>query len=104
MVEDGERAVAAALDQGPLDLVLMDVQMPGQDGLAATRAIRAREQAEGRSRLPIIALTANAMSEEIERCHAAGMDAHVAKPVDWSVLFATMERLAREPGPAAATR
>lgn len=104
VVEDGERAVAAALDQGPLDLVLMDVQMPGQDGLAATRAIRAREQAEGRSRLPIIALTANAMSEEIERCHAAGMDAHVAKPVDWSVLFATMERLAREPGPAAATR
>ncbi|MCJ2047838.1 PAS domain S-box protein [Methylobacterium sp. J-078] len=110
VVEDGERAVAAALDQGPLDLVLMDVQMPGQDGLAATRAIRARERAEGRGRLPIIALTANAMSEEIERCHAAGMDAHVAKPVDWSVLFKTMERLAREPGSddargaAAATR
>ena len=94
MVDDGERAIIAAFEGEPFDLVLMDVQMPGQDGLAATRAIRAREQSEGRARVPIIALTANAMTEEIERCHAEGMDAHVAKPVDWSVLFATMSRLA----------
>ena len=103
VVADGERAVSAALDDGPVDLVLMDVQMPGQDGLAATRAIRAREQAEGRGRLPIIALTANAMAEEIERCRASGMDAHVAKPVDWATLFSAMERLAGEAATGAFT-
>lgn len=97
VVDDGEQAVTAAFDR-PRDLVLMDVQMPGQDGLAATQAIRLRERLEGRPRTPIIALTANAMPEEIERCRIAGMDAHVAKPVDWSVLFATMERLAGSAG------
>ncbi|NEU10940.1 PAS domain S-box protein [Methylobacterium sp. BTF04] len=93
VVGDGERAVAAVTTEAAFDLVLMDVQMPGQDGLEATRAIREWERAEGRPRVPIVALTANAMTEEVERCRAAGMDAHVAKPVDWSVLFATMERL-----------
>lgn len=96
VVDDGERATAAILEGGPFDLVLMDVQMPGQDGLAATRAIRAGERAQGRTPVPIIALTANAMSEEIERCYAAGMDAHVAKPVDWAALFSTMERLGND--------
>ncbi len=96
IVGDGEGAVSAVTGQNGFDLVLMDVQMPGQDGLAATAAIRDWERAQGRARLPILALTANAMTEEIERCHAAGMDGHVAKPVDWSVLFATMEQLIGE--------
>jgi PAS domain S-box-containing protein len=93
VVDDGERAVTAAFEAERPDLILMDVQMPGQDGLAATQAIRVREREEGRPRTPIIALTANAMPEEIERCRSAGMDAHVAKPIEWPVLFATMERL-----------
>ena len=68
--------------------------MPGLNGLAATQLIRAREREKGYSPTPIIALTANAMPEEMERCRAAGMDAHVAKPIEWPVLFATLERLA----------
>ncbi|KQU05157.1 hypothetical protein ASG60_00210 [Methylobacterium sp. Leaf469] len=93
VVGDGERAVSAVATEPPFDLVLMDVQMPGQDGLAATRAIRRAEADEGRARLPIVALTANAMAEEIARCRAAGMDAHVAKPVDWALLFSAIDGL-----------
>ncbi len=98
VVDDGEGAVnavaaQASLDQAPFDLVLMDVQMPGLDGLAATRAIREAETETGRARLPIVALTANALVEEIDRCRAAGMDAHVAKPVDWTTLFSTIDGL-----------
>lgn len=100
IVGDGEAAVAAVIGQDGFDLILMDVQMPGQDGLAATAAIRDWELVQGRARLPIVALTANAMTEEIERCRVAGMDGHVAKPVDWSVLFATMERLIEAAGSA----
>ena len=93
VVGDGERAVTAVATEAPFDLVLMDVQMPGQDGLAATRAIRQAEAESGGARLPIVALTANAMAEEIARCRAAGMDAHVAKPVDWALLFAAIDGL-----------
>ncbi|MGU3360210.1 ATP-binding protein [Methylobacterium sp. M6A4_1b] len=99
VVDDGERAVTAAFAQERPELILMDVQMPGQDGLAATQAIRARERQENCSPTPVIALTANAMPEEMERCRAAGMDAHVPKPIEWPVLFATMERLAARGGP-----
>ncbi len=94
VVDDGEQAVASACGPERPDLILMDVQMPGLNGLAATQLIRAREREEGYSPTPIIALTANAMPEEMERCRAAGMDAHVAKPIEWPVLFATLERLA----------
>ncbi|HEX8417962.1 MAG TPA: PAS domain S-box protein [Methylobacterium sp.] len=93
LVGDGGAAVAAVKAAPGFDIVLMDVQMPGQDGLAATAAIRAWEGESGRLRLPIVALTANALAEEANRCRAAGMDAHVAKPVDWTELFVTMEGL-----------
>ena len=106
VAEDGLAAVET-FRRDRFDLVLMDVQMPGMDGLAATRAIRAVEQAEGRRRTPLVALTANALAEEATRCRAAGMDAHVAKPIAWADLFAVCEQLcghpqAGEPGDGAA--
>ncbi|CAN5271505.1 MASE1 domain-containing protein [soil metagenome] len=87
---DGVEAVAIAAAQ-PFDLILMDVRMPRLDGLAATRAIRA-EEPEG-VRVPILAVTADAMPEDAARCLAAGMDAHLAKPISHHALYAAMERL-----------
>ena len=77
-----ERITLAALDQiqRPIDLILMDMQMPEVDGLEATAAIRTAETQEGRRRLPIIALTANVLDRDRERCLAAGMDDFLAKP------------------------
>jgi CheY-like chemotaxis protein/HPt (histidine-containing phosphotransfer) domain-containing protein len=72
------------------DLILMDVQMPVMDGLATTRQIRAREAATGR-RTPIIALTAHALTEDRERCLAAGMDGYLAKPVRRQQLLDAIE-------------
>ncbi len=76
---DGATALAMCAEQ-TFDCLLMDVQMPVMDGLEATRALRRREREAGRDPVPIIALTANAMFEERQRCLAAGMDAHLAKP------------------------
>ena len=73
VVEDGQAAVAA-WETGTWDLILMDVQMPVMDGIAATARIRQRETATGRARTPIIALTANAMAHQVEEYFAAGMD------------------------------
>ena len=67
--------------------------MPVMDGLSATHAIRRHETQTGLARTPIVGLTANAMVEDRERCLAAGMDAHVAKPVEWASLFATLDRM-----------
>jgi PAS domain S-box-containing protein len=75
---DGEQAVTAAV-RGGFDLILMDCQMPVLDGYAATAQIRAAEAA-GR-RVPVVAMTANAMPEDREKCLAAGMDDHLPKPV-----------------------
>lgn len=83
----------ACLDKAQFDVILMDVQMPEMDGIAATAAIRARE-AQGAPRIPIIAVTAHAMKTDEERCLAAGMDGYVAKPYDAERLFALAERLA----------
>ncbi len=88
---DGEDALRLAADT-TLELVLMDVQMPGMDGLAATRAIRRRESGTGRH-VPIVAMTAHAMTGDRERCLAAGMDDYVTKPVDASDLLARIARL-----------
>ncbi|MCS6320421.1 MAG: response regulator, partial [Nitrospira sp.] len=67
--------------RGSYDLVLMDIQMPLLDGYAATRAIRAWEQAQGRSPVPILALTANALQSEVQRSLEAGCTAHLTKPI-----------------------
>jgi CheY-like chemotaxis protein len=79
----------------------MDVQMPGTNGLDATRAIRERERAEGLARTPVIALTAHAMSGDRERCLEAGMDDYVAKPVDAEELFRVIESVGENGGRAA---
>ncbi|HEY1225300.1 MAG TPA: ATP-binding protein [Brevundimonas sp.] len=86
MVENGQQAVDAyAAD--PFDLVLMDMQMPVMDGLAATAAIRAFETETGRARTPVIMLTANAMAEHVAQGREAGADGHLAKPITTATLF-----------------
>ncbi len=90
VVANGAEALDAWKAQ-PWDVILMDMQMPVMDGLTATRAIREAETAMGRARTPIIALTANAMSHQIELCRGAGMDGHVAKPIEAARLFAALE-------------
>ena len=101
VVGHGAAAVANA-GIGEFDVILLDVQMPVMDGLTAARAIRKAEKAENRPATPIIGLTANAMTEDIARCHEAGMNAHVAKPIDWTELFAALDRIAPPPSSAAA--
>jgi signal transduction histidine kinase/CheY-like chemotaxis protein len=91
------------LQKGRYDLVLMDMQMPEMDGIEATRVLRAREAEMGRARIPIIAMTANALSEDRDACLAAGMDDHLAKPVEMDKLAAVMNHWlaeARRPRPA----
>jgi PAS domain S-box-containing protein len=89
-VENGADAVRAFRDE-PFDLVLMDMQMPVMDGLAATRAIRELESASpGRARTPIVMLSANAMRQHLEEALAAGADLHLAKPVTAAALLAAV--------------
>ncbi|MRL70099.1 ATP-binding protein [Brevundimonas sp. SPF441] len=89
IVDDGLQAVEATQTRD-WDLILMDVQMPNMDGPTATRTIRQREADQGLVRTPIIALTANAMVEQVESYLAAGMDAVVSKPIDLKRLLTTI--------------
>jgi signal transduction histidine kinase/ActR/RegA family two-component response regulator len=88
-VDDGDRAVAQAR-QEPFDVILMDVQMPRLDGLSATLTIRGDPTHPARE-TPILAVTANAIRDDEDRCREAGMDGFVAKPIRWPDLFATMD-------------
>jgi signal transduction histidine kinase/ActR/RegA family two-component response regulator len=90
MVGDGAQALAA-WEAGEWDAILMDIQMPMMDGPTAARSIRSREKESGRPRTPIIALTANAMSHQVDDYLAAGMDAHVAKPIEAERLYAALQ-------------
>jgi TMAO reductase system sensor TorS len=96
---DGREAVEA-VRRRPFDVVLMDVHMPELDGLAATREIRALGGERGR--IPILALSASVLPSETEQCHAAGMDAHLPKPIDPSALAEALalHAGARQPGSA----
>lgn len=88
VAQNGIEAVQMA-EQGGYDLILMDMQMPEMDGLAATQAIRLFPSC---AQLPIVAMTANAFAEDRERCLAAGMNDFIAKPVDPATLNATLLR------------
>jgi len=89
VVEDGSLALEA-WRRRVFDLILMDINMPVMDGVSAARAIRTEERASARVRTPIIALTANAMDHQRHDYLAAGLDAHVSKPIDLAVLFAAI--------------
>ncbi len=95
LAADGREAVTA-LERESFDAVLMDVEMPGMDGFAATAAIRAWERVSGVA-VRIIALTAHAGDGVRERCLAAGMDGHLAKPIDAGELMALLEGAAGAP-------
>jgi len=90
IVADGADAVEA-IARKPYDLILMDVQMPGMDGLEATRRIR-RQQIESGVQTPIVAVTANAMKDDDQRCFEAGMDDYVTKPIDRARLLSKVNQ------------
>ena len=101
VVADNGREALAAFEKEAFDLVLMDVHMAEMDGLEATAAIRAKERATN-THTPIVAMTADAMTGDRERCIEAGMDAYVSKPIEPARLFAVIESLVAVT--AAATR
>jgi len=94
MAADGAAAIeswlAARAAGAPYDRVLMDLHMPGMDGLEAVRRIRAIEAEQQNARTPIIALTANVSAEDREACLAAGMDEFLVKPLDRERLAAAL--------------
>ena len=96
VAENGKIAVEmfAGHEEGYYDAILMDMRMPVMDGLEATRAIRALDRADAAA-VPIIALTANAFDEDVQRSMQAGLNAHLSKPVEPEALFATLENLIR---------
>jgi PAS domain S-box-containing protein len=91
LASNGREAVDA-LAGGWFDLVLMDVQMPDMDGFTATAAIRAQEEAS-KTHIPIVAMTAHAMTGDRERCLEAGMDDYISKPINPGLLRETIERI-----------
>jgi len=82
---------------GHYDAILMDVRMPEMDGLEATAAIRALDRPDART-VPIIAMTANAFDEDVQRSLQVGMNAHLSKPVEPDHLYQTLEELIWEAG------
>ncbi|WP_193771348.1 response regulator [Candidatus Magnetaquicoccus inordinatus] len=95
-VENGAEALEQ-LNKNPFDLVLMDVQMPVMDGYAATRAWRRSEKQENRERIPIIALTAHALSEDVAHSLQAGCNAHLTKPIKKKILLETIRQQLKRP-------
>ena len=97
--ENGQRAVErmAAAAKGEFDLVFMDVQMPVMNGIEATKAIRALTDPWA-SRIPIIAMTADAFSENVAECLAAGMNGHIAKPIDMKLVIKEIRKIKEQQG------
>ena len=102
VADNGAEGVKAWQD-GTFDIVLMDLQMPVMDGLTATRRIRELEAATGRKFTPIIALTANAMAGQLERCMEAGMNAFLTKPLEIAKLHEALDRFGLGEVPAPVT-
>jgi PAS domain S-box-containing protein len=99
LANNGREALEVLERSGPagVDLVLMDLQMPGMDGLSATGVIREKEKKSG-DHTPIVALTAHAMKGDFDRCLAAGMDGYISKPIQRDQLLQAIERFARKSG------
>ena len=97
VVENGRKAVDPfqATPPGTFDAILMDIMMPEMDGIEATKAIRALDRPDAKT-IPIIAMTANAFEEDAKKCLAAGMNAHLAKPLQIDLLAQTIVRYCRE--------
>ncbi len=93
VVDDGEEAVQAFLDE-EFDLILMDINMPNMDGLEATKQIRKANK--DNHTIPIVALTANAMKEDVKKYHKAGMNSHVSKPINNTLLAKELSRFLKE--------
>ncbi len=87
--ENGEEALAAVAEQPP-DLILMDIQLPGMDGFAATAMLKQDPATAG---IPVIALTAMAMKQDQEKSQAAGCDAYISKPLRYQELYAAIDAL-----------
>ena len=96
LAENGQIALDkyTAHESGYYDAILMDMRMPVMDGLEATRRIRSSDKEDAKF-IPIIALTANAFDEDVQRSLQAGLNAHLSKPVEPETLFATLESLIR---------
>jgi CheY-like chemotaxis protein len=102
---NGEEALeswlAAKSAGAPYDLVLMDIQMPGLDGIEATKRIRSHEAGQAGKRTPILALTANTLVEDRYACFEAGMDGFLVKPLDREKLSEALAGLGASPHPVA---
>ena len=96
-VANGRQALQALGKEGPFDLVLMDIQMPEMDGVEATRRIRAGENGDDVSGVPIIALTAYAMKGDKDRFISAGMNDYISKPFDTTDLAEAIGRVMLRP-------
>ena len=94
VADDGAMALKMYRDAAPgtYDAVLMDIRMPEMNGYEAARAIRGLERGDA-GQIPIIAMTANAFSEDVQEALDAGMDAHIAKPIDMEVLKTALIRV-----------
>lgn len=88
IAEDGQKGIEAFSQSAPnyYDCILMDIRMPVLDGIEATKAIRMLERNDAKS-VPIIAMTADAFAEDVQRCLDAGMDGHIAKPINPAILY-----------------
>ena len=96
-VSDGKQALDEFTKNPPgtYDAILMDIMMPVMDGIAATKAIRSLTRPDAKT-IPILAMTANAFEEDAKQCFAAGMNAHIAKPIDMELLEKTLQRIYKQ--------
>ena len=99
IVENGRAAVDASSSED-WDIILMDIQMPEMDGVAATREIRQRELSKGARRTPILALTANTMTHQAKEYMTVGMDGLISKPISAAELFTALETVLEKPEPS----
>ena len=95
--ENGSEAIEMLLSAGAghFDLILMDIQMPKMDGYTATREIRTLSSNK-KANIPIVAMTANAFEEDRQKAFKAGMNAHIAKPIDVNILMGTLDKVFKQ--------